>query len=74
MNAKLSKKAINTIESLCGLGCTRVNQILEDVQNGSEITELNEFNASEKEMIIGELDQIMSVYIVDNTEDHTDSK
>lgn len=62
MNPALSTKAIDKIESLCGLGCTRVNQILEDSQNGNEIEELDEFNSSEKELIISELNQIMSVY------------
>ena len=66
MNPALSTKAIDKIESLCELGCTRVNQILEDIQNGNEAEELIEFNSSEKELIISELNQIMSVY----EEDH----
>jgi hypothetical protein len=66
MNPDLSKKAclkIKTkIESLCGQGCTRVNQIINDAKNGNKIGELSGFNRSEINQIIDELSQIMSVY------------
>ena len=65
MNPKLSSKTLDKIESLCGLGCTRVNQILEESKNGNEVAELNGFDATEKGQIISELDQIMSVYVED---------
>jgi len=44
------------------MGCTQVNQLLEKAGNGNEIEELSEFSPSETDMIIGELDEIMSVY------------
>ena len=62
MNPNLSQQAINKIEHLCGLGCSQVNQILVDVQNGKEISELSDFDAADKELIIAELKDIMSVY------------
>jgi len=62
MNPNLSKKARDKIETLCGMGCTQVNQLLEKAGNGNEIEELSEFSPSETDMIIGELDEIMSVY------------
>jgi len=62
MNPDLSQKAIDTIESLCQLGCTQVNQLIDDAKNGKDIKELAEFSHSEQGMIIDELDEIMSVY------------
>ena len=62
MNPDLSKKALDKIEVLCGEGCTEVNQLLQRAKNGSRIEELAEFNRSEIEQILHELDQIMSVY------------
>ena len=62
MNPDLSPKAIEAIESLCQLGCTQVNQLIDDAKNGKDIKELAEFSHSEQDMIIDELDEIMSVY------------
>lgn len=62
MNPDLSKKARDKIEALCELGCSKVNQLLEKAGNGNEIEELSEFSSSEKNLIIDELDEIMSVY------------
>jgi hypothetical protein len=62
MNPDLSQKAIDTIESLCQLGCTQVNQLIVDAKNGKDIKELAEFSHPEQDMIIDELGEIMSVY------------
>jgi len=62
MNPDLSQRAIETIESLCKLGCTQVNQLIDDAKNGKDIKQLAEFSHSEQDMIIDELDEIMSVY------------
>ncbi len=62
MNPDLSKKAIKKIESLCELGCTQVNQLLEKAEKGDDIEELSEFSKAETSMIIDELVEIMSVY------------
>lgn len=62
MNPALSKKAIDKIETLCQLGCSQVNQILEKAGSGDITDELSEFTPSEIEMIIEELTEIMSVY------------
>jgi hypothetical protein len=62
MNPDLSQKAIDTIESLCQLGCTQVNQLIDDAKNGKDIKELAGFSHSEQDMIIDELGDIMSVY------------
>ena len=71
MNPALSKKAINTIEALCEQGCTHVNRLLEQAENGNSIEELSEFSSKEVEQIIEELAQLMSVY--DENSDNSDS-
>ena len=66
MNPDLSKKAIDTIETLCEAGCTEVNQLLEKARDGNEIEELSDFDKEQINLIIDELDQIMAVYDEDN--------
>ena len=66
MNPNLSKKVSSKIEELCAHGCTRVNQLLENVKSGENIVERSEFNDAEIRQIIDELTQIMSVYNTDN--------
>ena len=68
MNPDLSKKAINKIEAICGLGCNQVNQLLEKAGNGSDVEELSGFSASEIKQIVEELGKIMSVYDTENTD------
>lgn len=62
MNPELTKKAIQQIESLCEQGCTEINQILEKAHNGEDVEQLSDFDKTEVQQIIDELDQIMSVY------------
>ena len=62
MNPDLPKKAVEKIESLCALGCTQVNRLLEKAEQGKDIEELTGFSKSETDMIIDELSEIMSVY------------
>lgn len=62
MNPDLSKKVLDKIEVLCGEGCAEVNQLLKKAKDGNRIEELTEFNPSEIEQILHELDKIMSIY------------
>jgi len=62
MDSKLSKKLEEEVENICGLGCTHVNQIIDNAKKGDEIKELADFNGNEVEQIINELSKIMSVY------------
>ena len=62
MHPDLSPKAIKTIETLCELGCTQVNQLISDAKNGKEIENLADFEPVEARLIIDELRHIMSVY------------
>lgn len=56
------KKIAAQIEELCGLGCTQVNQLIDDAKKGKEIDALSDFNQTEVSLIIEELTLIMSVY------------
>jgi hypothetical protein len=56
------KKIQAQIEELCGLGCTQVNQLIDDAKKGKEIDVLADFNQTEVSLIIEELTLIMSVY------------
>lgn len=62
MNPDLSKKVVDKIEDLCTLGCTRVNQILQQDAENTECEELADFTAAEKTQVLLELKNIMSVY------------
>jgi hypothetical protein len=62
MSADHSKKVTDKIEALCRQGCTHVKQILAMAKDGKPIEELSDFDRTETEEIITELDHIMSVY------------
>ena len=68
MRPNLSKKVSNKIEELCAQGCTQVNQLLEDANDGKNIVEQSEFSDSEIKQIIDELTQIMAVYKTGNND------
>ena len=69
MNPDLSEKVSSKIESLCGLGCTQVNQLLEKAGYGNKIEELADFSHAEVKQIIDELGKIMAVYDLDDSDD-----
>ncbi len=62
MNPDLSKQAVLTIETLCELGCSHVNQLIDDARKGHKLDVLSDFEAAEIELIIEELSQIMMIY------------
>jgi hypothetical protein len=55
MNPSLSDKAVCAIETLCKLGCSQVNQLIDNAKKGKGIAELSEFDHAEVELIIDEL-------------------
>ncbi len=60
---KITDKKIEAqIEELCGQGCSRVNQLIDDARKGRKIEALNGFSEAEIRVIIHELTVIMSVY------------
>jgi len=56
------KKIDAQVEKLCGLGCTQVNQLIDDASKGKKIEALADFSQAEVSLIIYELTVIMSVY------------
>lgn len=72
MKPSHSKKVSHKIETLCEQGCSEVNQVIAEAKKGNEIEELADFNNHEIETIIDELDQIMSIYNVDNLDKNND--
>jgi len=65
MTSKHSLKVTEKIESICELGCSEVNQLLEKAGNGNKIEELSNFSNAEINEIIDELSKIMSVYDIE---------
>lgn len=61
-NATLAPHVQSKIESLCAQGCNRVNDLLQRAQQNAALEELSSFNPLEKQQIITELTDIMSVY------------
>ena len=59
--------AANKIEDICKKGCSQVSKLLAKVENGQKIDELSNFSDSEVKHIIDELNEIMSVYDIDNS-------
>lgn len=62
MNPDLSEKVLEKIEALCTQGCTQVNELLQQDLKNIKSNELSDFTATEKEQILFELKNIMSVY------------
>ena len=50
------------IESICELGCERVNEIIDLLEAGKYIAELSELDKTEQHNVMLELKAIMDVY------------
>lgn len=57
-----SRIVTEKIESLCALGCTHVNDIIDRGNQCMDIEELEGFSKEEKQLILRALSDIMSVY------------
>ncbi len=55
------------VEHICGLGCTRVNEIINALENSESLEELDGVPAEHQKLILTELKAIMAVY--ETTED-----
>jgi len=62
MNPNLPVHVRTTVESICELGCERVNQIIADLESGKVVTETAGLAQSEQAQVLRELKDIMSVY------------
>jgi hypothetical protein len=62
MNPALPVHVRTTVESICELGCERVNQIIADLESGKTVAETAGLPQSEEKQVLQELRDIMSVY------------
>lgn len=62
MNSDLPEHTQRTIESVCELGCTRVNQIITAVDQGTGAAELEGLSYEGIMSVHHELHKIMEVY------------
>lgn len=59
---KLHLGVAASVEYVCGLGCTRVNEIIRSARSGGRPAELAHLGEAEQAAVIDELAGIMSVY------------
>ncbi len=50
------------IESICGLGCDRVNEIIDTLERGNSVDETRALDTSDQLRVLMELKAIMAVY------------
>ena len=50
------------IESICELGCDRVNEIIDALEHGSSVEETRGLDKSDQHQVLAELKAIMAVY------------
>ncbi len=50
------------IESICELGCDRVNEIIEALECGDSVEETRDLDHNDQQRVLMELKVIMSVY------------
>ncbi len=66
MNIQQDHALVNEIdacvERICDLGCSKVYQIIELMEQGEDIYELNGINAKTRQAVLRELKTIMAVY------------
>ena len=56
------QKINDTVESICTLGCTTVNAIIETLEKGYDAREVEHLDQDERGELLRELKSIMSVY------------
>ncbi len=59
---KIRFDVADSVEYVCELGCTRVNEIIRTVQAGGRPAELAHLGSTERTAVVDELASIMSVY------------
>ena len=62
LQAKLPAQVQSSIESICALGCDRVNEIIDALERGDSIAELNALDKTDQQGVLNELKAIMAVY------------
>ena len=56
-----------TVESICELGCERVNEIIDTLESGLSVNETSGLEASDRRLVLSELKAIMAVYDYDQS-------
>ena len=62
MKSKLPPHLQSLVETLCESGCENVNGIIENLSRNQTSKETRDLDEQEKEMVLNELKNIMSVY------------
>ena len=57
-----SQKIVKIVEDICQLGCTRVNEIISELEQGESLDEAGSLSEHETGMVLQELKAIMAVY------------
>ena len=60
--ANLPAHVQSTIESICELGCGRVNDIIDALEQGNSVMETAGLDKTERQRVLLELKEIMAVY------------
>ncbi len=62
MNPGLSAHVQSIVESICGLGCDRVREIIQTLEAGEPVSETSGLADAQRQQVLTELKAIMSVY------------
>lgn len=57
-----SHKTVKILEDICNMGCSRVNEIIEQLERGENTDATNGLNKEEIDFVVRELKNIMAVY------------
>ena len=66
MKTDLPSHLHTSIESICELGCDRVNEIIAALECGKSVAETDGLDQSERQSLLRELKDIMAVYDTDS--------
>lgn len=61
-----NQKINNAVESICTMGCTTVNAVIETLESGNTVQAVEDFSEAELTLLTHELKAIMAVYKRDN--------
>ena len=67
MDPNLPAEVQSIVESICELGCDRVNEIIVALEYGNSVEETRGLDKSDRQWILRELKAIMAVYDNDQT-------
>jgi hypothetical protein len=62
MTSDLPAHLQTLVESICELGCERVNEIITELESGNSVQQTTNLAFDERQKILSELKAIMAVY------------